>query len=153
MGLVSANDEHLAQVMGWFKDAQSTKEWAGPQFPYPFDRILFKDSLSLGKKASYVLSNEDGMCIAFGQVSKRGGYCHLSLLAVAPEHRGTGIASTLINSLVKCGLELTNAKSASLFVVTHNTRAIRAYEKVGFKISVYPGKIPYDDCLFMTKSM
>lgn len=152
MNLVAANEAHLATIMNWFDDVQSTKEWAGPQFPYPYDRTSFKDSLSLDKVPSYVLINEDEECVAFGQVYERLGGCHLGRLAVSPDHRGTGVASILIDSLITRGLELTHTTSASLFVVTHNFSAIRAYEKAGFRFSAYPGTIPYDNCLFMLKS-
>jgi [ribosomal protein S18]-alanine N-acetyltransferase len=85
------------------------------------------------------LSKPSGICLAAGLGEELAGYVicsrydqvwHLMNIAVAPEHRGTGVAGHLIRRLVE---ESQRTLPFTLEVRVSNTRAIGMYERFGFR--------------------
>ena len=100
-------------------------------YPTPWSRSMFaselakSSSLSLGAFAGDELA---GYLI----ISRYVDAWHVMNVAVAPEHRRHGIASTLLNRL----FELTAGdarRGYTLEVRVSNTDAIRLYERLGFQ--------------------
>ncbi len=152
MKLIDPTKDQLIEMMSWFSDEDELSEWAGPGFRYPYDLDSFMSDLNLDSLNSYSLVSEQLLFLAFGQYYLRLGKCHLGRLVVSPEFRGKGIASRLMTELSKQGKERLNVSSTSLFVLAHNKAAIKAYEKFGFKLAVYPENMAIENCLYMVKS-
>ena len=152
MQLIEPLESHLIEMMGWFANAQELENWSGPNFRYPFNLTSFTDDLKLKTLHSFVLESNEAEFLAFGQYYQRLGKCHLGRLLVNPRYRGKGIALELKRQICKLGLKKLAVEECSLFVLTHNQSAIKAYQKFGFTFVNYPEDMPLDNCLYMIKS-
>jgi len=65
-----------------------------------------------------------------------GYYWWIQSIYIVPEQRGRGHISKLTSAVVK-EMESQNGLELRLYVHCKNTRAIRAYEKIGFEKSPY----------------
>jgi ribosomal protein S18 acetylase RimI-like enzyme len=65
-----------------------------------------------------------------------GSYWYIQFVFVAPTHRGRGVLRALVDE-VRAAAARDGAPELRLYVHPANTRAIRAYEKLGF------GPLPY----------
>ena len=61
---------------------------------------------------------------------KHPRYCHLYMIGVVPEAQGKGLASSLMNPMIRRMKE----KSIPLFLETANRRNVDIYKKKGFEI-------------------
>lgn len=147
--LVPVSIAHVHELMTWFADKQELSQWSGPGFEYPYDGDSFIRDLKMDRTPSYALLSTTEEVLAFGQYYNRLNRCHLGRLVVSPQHRGQGFAKKLMSSLIKIGCDDLGVMGSSLFVLSYNHSAIRAYEKAGFIIVPYPELIPLDDCLYM----
>ncbi len=66
-------------------------------------------------------------------VNSNGGAWHLVDIAVLPEHRGHGVASTLLRDLIDQAK--VNSATVSLYVRTDNIGAQRLYQRLGFTVT------------------
>lgn len=151
MSLVVAEKAHVIELMSWFPDQFALESWSGPGFRYPFTEASFIEDLNPFDSNSFVLLSEQQELLAFGQFYLREGRCHLARLAVNPKFRGKGIAAELMQGLMSKGSQLLKVDECSLFVLTHNEPAIRAYQKLGFEFAEYPDQVGLDNCLYMCK--
>lgn len=151
MQLIKPLNNHLLEMMSWFSSEHELIDWSGPNFRYPFNLPSFVEDLKLSTLSSYALVSNESEFLAFGQYYQRLGKCHLGRLIVNPKFRGKGIASKLMYNICELGLKELEVKECSLFVLVHNEKAIKAYEKFGFSFANYPDKMPLDNCLYMIK--
>ncbi|WDE05197.1 GNAT family N-acetyltransferase [Thalassomonas viridans] len=151
MQLIKPQEEHLLEMMTWFSSEQELNLWSGPDFRYPYNLSSFAEDLKLDSLHSFSLVSDENEFCAFGQYYLRQGRCHLGRLIVNPGSRGQGIASQLMHRLCDSGLAQLNVQECSLFVLSHNEKAIKAYEKFGFSFADYPEEITLENCLYMVK--
>jgi len=151
MHLIEPQENHLIELMSWFNNAQELENWSGPNFRYPYNFSSFIDDLKLSTLNSFVLVSKQSEFLAFGQYYQRLGRCHLGRLIVNPKCRGKGLALELMRHLCELGLNDLELNECSLFVLTHNKSAIKAYEKFGFSFTDYPEEMPLANCLYMVK--
>jgi len=151
MELIEPTKDQLVEMMGWFTNEDELKDWAGPNFRFPYDLDSFTNDLSLDSLNSFSLLSDKSRFLAFGQYYLRLGRCHLGRLIVAPHYRGRGVAATFLSELSRHGMKRLGVSSLSLFVLSHNESAIKAYEKFGFRFVAYPEKMPLKNCLYMIK--
>lgn len=148
--LIPCTDQQLIGVFRWFKSQRSVLYWAGPGVVYPLQVKRFKQQSKYAEYHSFVF-NQARQLLAFGQISERFGYCHLSRIVVAPAHRGRGVGNQLIAALLDEGQSKLSLSRASLLVLKDNKSAIKLYEKIGFSAVEYPQKMPVENCLYMTR--
>lgn len=154
MKLVEADIGHVRNLMTWFADAPSVAIWGGPGFRFPFDEESFLKDMRWGELASRALVDDAGELAAFGQYYDRIGRCHLGRLAVHPERRGGRIGETLVRLMCAEGCRALNATECSLFVYETNVRAVRLYERLGFRVMPYPETFPgLDGIVYMTVAL
>jgi [ribosomal protein S18]-alanine N-acetyltransferase len=98
-------------------------------FPTPWSLAMFV--LELSKPSGICLAaTTDDRLIGYLVCSRYADVWHLMNVAVAPEHRRGGVATTLINELLsRSG---TDAR-LTLEVRTSNSGAIAMYERFGFR--------------------
>ena len=70
----------------------------------------------------------------FFDVDHRDRRAMLTIRIGDPESRGKGYGTEAINLMLEYGFGLLNLENILLTVASYNTRAIRCYEKCGFKI-------------------
>ncbi len=153
MQLIQPQESHFLQMLNWFENEKSLREWAGPDFRFPFNLASFTDDLQLHTLDSFVLLSTQKELLGFGQFYPRLGKCHLARLVVSPAFRGKGLAAKLIGLLSELGDKKLKFKAFSLFVLAHNKSAIKSYTRYGFVVTNYPGEMPLANCLYMVKTI
>ncbi len=106
-------------------DVPEMLELVGLTEPGPF----FQRTIELGK---YLGIRRDGALVAMaGERLRFDGWTEISAVCTAPSHRGHGLASRLVSSLIAD----IHARSehAFLHVLSDNRNAIRLYEELGFQ--------------------
>ncbi|MGW8379123.1 ribosomal protein S18-alanine N-acetyltransferase [Streptomyces sp. ODS28] len=78
-----------------------------------------------------VAAAEDGTLVGHGGVAAVDGTGDITTIGVLPEHRGTGLARTLLATLLAAAEEL-GCREVLLEVRVDNLRAQRLYERFGF---------------------
>lgn len=149
MQLIKPCTSHIENLMKWFSCEQVLRDWAGPNFRYPYDLASFSADLNLDSLKAFSLIDNKSNLLAFGQYYLRLNRCHLARLVVSPNFRGQGIAKELMMRLSELGMAELKVNSCSLFVLKHNKSAIKAYKKFGFSESDYPDKLPIENCMYM----
>jgi len=151
--LSAVTELHVTQMMKWFvnEPEASLREWAGPNFNYPYDLSSFKQDLKLDSLDSFSLISDEFELLAFGQCYERLSCTHLGRLVVSPQHRGKRIINDLMLELIAFGTHSFNTVTSSLFVMEHNKPAISAYQRFGFEFVSYPETIPFESCLYMQR--
>lgn len=66
-------------------------------------------------------------------INHRNGTALLGVSVYSPEHWGSGYGSEAVRLMVEYGVFFLNLHNIMLNVFSYNTRAIRAYEKAGFR--------------------
>jgi GNAT superfamily N-acetyltransferase len=113
-----------AVTLGW-ADVAEMLELVRMTDPGPF----LKRTIELGK---YVGIRRDGALVAMaGERLRFDGWTEISAVCTAPRHRGRGLASRLVSTLVADIKH--RSEGVFLHVVSVNTSAIRLYEGLGFR--------------------
>lgn len=93
-----------------------------------------KDSMSENNHVFSVLSHEDrliGHCALF-DFHQKNHNAQLGILIGESDAQGKGYGTEAVMLLLDYGFNVMNLHQVYLAVVSHNTRAIRCYEKCGF---------------------
>ena len=86
------------------------------------------------------------------------GSWYVNVVAVMPEHRGKGLGSLLLADAERRAHEV-GARSLSLIVAAENARAVRLYERIGYRelarrpVVAFPGFDYGGDWLLMAKAV
>jgi ribosomal protein S18 acetylase RimI-like enzyme len=128
----------LPQLMRWFPDSASLRQWGGPDFRFPFTEETFRKDVRLDDVPAWEIVSTDGALLAFGRYYPRSGRCHLAFLAVAPDMRGRGVGLKLVEELCTEGARTLSFDEYSLFVWQDNAVAVGLYRKLGFVEAPYP---------------
>jgi ribosomal protein S18 acetylase RimI-like enzyme len=151
--LDSAIAADVDSIMSWFPDAESTLQWGGENFRYPFTRESFHDDCRWTDMATYVLRNGNGRTAGFAQFYVRNECTHFARICVNPDLRGRGYGKIMLDLLMEEGRRVLPYEKFSLFVMRDNAAARSLYEKLGFQIDDYPPNASMKDiCFYMTKS-
>ena len=116
-----------------------------------FERFLSLEGNAL--QDSFIALNQDApVGVIFGGIRRFDGYRNLrcGALCVSPDLRGSGVGGELFRLFLQNGRER-NCERLSLEVLTDNVRALRFYEKRGYRIgnklmyfrSLPGGSLPY----------
>jgi [ribosomal protein S18]-alanine N-acetyltransferase len=98
-------------------------------FPTPWSLAMFV--LELSKPSGICLAADaDGRLAGYVVCSRYDQVWHLMNIAVAPEHRGSGVAGRLMRRLIE---ESQGTLPFTLEVRVSNKRAIGMYERFGFR--------------------
>ncbi|MHA4870761.1 ribosomal protein S18-alanine N-acetyltransferase [Duganella sp. PWIR1] len=100
-------------------------------YPHPWSMANFVDSLNSNYEA-WVLRDRDGDLLGYFLLMAVVDESHLLNVAVSPEKQGQGLGRFLLNQAVACSRGL-GMESVLLEVRPSNTRALKIYERYGFK--------------------
>ncbi|WP_231758835.1 GNAT family N-acetyltransferase [Microbulbifer elongatus] len=132
----------MPELMAWIDSEQACRVWAGSWFQYPFNQQTFSRDCRWQDMPTYVLRDDDGLMLAFGQYYKRLDCCHLARLIVSPRNRRQGLGAQLVVKLVAEGSRQLGLTRASLFVLKSNAGAQELYQSLGFRTCEYPEPEP-----------
>ncbi len=152
MQIAPTHSDHIDSLKSWFPDQESCYLWGGPGLRFPYSHESFLEDMHWQNMPSYSLVDEAGALAGFGQFYEKAGRCHLARLAIAPALRGKGHGSAFFARLMDIGLQDLSVSECSLFVLKHNTKALRCYASLGFEVAPYPPDHKhFDDIDFMVR--
>lgn len=100
-------------------------------YPHPWSMSNFVDSLNSNYEA-WVLRDQNGELLGYFLLMAIVDEAHLLNVAVAARMQGQGLGRVLLNQAVACARGL-GMESVLLEVRPSNERALRIYERYGFK--------------------
>ena len=101
-------------------------------FTSPWTREMYVTELqNVGVSFCYLARDESGQILGFCSFWRVLDELHVNNLAITPEHRRRGIATTLLTYVLDEGARL-GAHRATLEVRRSNEAARRLYERLGF---------------------
>jgi ribosomal-protein-alanine N-acetyltransferase len=100
-------------------------------YPPPWSRSMFAGELAKPSSISLGAFGADGELVGYVIISRYVDAWHVMNIAVAPEWRRRGIASTLLERLFEVTAS-DERRGYTLEVRVSNTGAIRLYERLGF---------------------
>jgi len=137
MILRPTSDEDLSILISWIKDKNACKLWAGPQVRFPLSLDGLKKDIEFSEENTFSMINDDGDFLGLGQlIEKEKGRMHLARLIISPNQRGQGYGNLLCRLLIDKGGDRFGKVNFSLNVYSHNKKAVRLYEKLGFTQSL-----------------
>ena len=116
------------------RDLGAIEEIERSSYPTPWSRSMFAGELTKSSSICLGAFDDDanGALLGYLIISRYVDAWHVMNVAVAPEHRRRGIASTLLDRL----FELTandGRRGYTLEVRVSNKSAIKLYERAGFR--------------------
>jgi ribosomal protein S18 acetylase RimI-like enzyme len=138
MNITETESSEIEILKSWFPDKDSGFYWCGPGLRFPFTHESFLQDIRWTKMPSYSLRDDKGLFIGFGQYYEKQQRCHLARIVISPSERSLGLGQTFISRLMDIGMKDLGASECSLFVVSHNERALRCYKSLGFEKQEYP---------------
>lgn len=127
-------DTYLSEELGITEQDVLDKDFLCPQ------RIAARaEHMAIDDGVNHTLvARQDDVIVGYGRVVRERDYDEVVTLYVLPDYQGIGAGSALLEGL----LDWSNGREIRLEVVPFNTKAIRFYEKFGFKLGdpIPPGK-------------
>jgi ribosomal protein S18 acetylase RimI-like enzyme len=127
-------DEDLSILISWINDKDACRLWAGPQVRFPLSLDSLKEDINFSEENTFSMINDEGEFWGLGQlIEKENGRIHLARLIISPIQRGQGFGNLLCRLLIDAAGDRFGKVNLSLNVYSKNTKAVRLYEKLGFK--------------------
>ena len=134
-----------------YDDFKEIQGFLSSDFDDFWDKNILRDEL-LNSNSYYLVAKNENMILGFGGISQVLDEVTLNNIVVKRNFRGLGIASILLDNLIKIAIN-NNSSFITLEVNINNKIAIHLYNKYGFK-KVGLRKKYYnhkDDAILMTK--
>jgi len=139
--LRAIRNEDLDEMLDMFSDFEQVRQFVFPGPPFPptrKDEQNFIDSNSMMKETyNFAIETLDGQYIGGCGIPKIGWVSRVAMVGIwigKEEFQGKGYGSDAMRVLCKFLYEQINVRKIALTVYGFNKRAIRSYEKVGFKV-------------------
>jgi ribosomal-protein-alanine N-acetyltransferase len=116
-------------------DLRAIEQIERRSYPTPWSRSMFAGELAKPSSiclGAFEADGDDGALCGFLVVSRYVDAWHVMNVAVAPEQRGRGIATMLLERLFEITADDTH-RGYTLEVRVSNDTAIRLYERLGFE--------------------
>ncbi|WP_405424375.1 GNAT family N-acetyltransferase [Streptomyces erythrochromogenes] len=120
-------------LRSWVAGPLDLMTWAGPHFTWPLDDAQLAAYAAEPGRRTWTAVSPDGTPdgTPLGHISLADG--RLGRVLIAPEARGRGLGESLVSLTVSLGFDELALPEIALGVWTHNTAALRIYEKLGFR--------------------
>jgi RimJ/RimL family protein N-acetyltransferase len=138
MHLTDFRDDDIPLLLSWFDSERAVVQWGGPDLHFPLTQAAVAAMLAEARTTppGRLLLNGvvDGAVVAHGQahLDHRHGVARFGRFAVAPARRGEGHAAPFARAVIERAFAVPGMARLELNVYTHNTVAMRLYEKLGF---------------------
>ena len=137
--LVEFEPEHFRTLASWLRSERDLVQWGGPDLTYPLTDPQLEQMVEEGKMtppARLCWMAVDVAQTVVGHVQLaldwKNGVARVARVIIAPEVRGRGHASALLEAVVKQAFSYGAIERTELNVYSWNTAAVRTYNKVGF---------------------
>ena len=138
--LLPLSDSNYSDVAKIDRESLGEESWS---------EALYKNEIGAPEK-NYLVAYSDGKVVGFGGFAQVFDEGHIMNVAVTSEYRRRGIASVILDELIRIGREK-GVRAFTLEVRKSNVGAISLYEKKGFTLAgirkkYYGGK--EDACIY-----
>lgn len=132
----------IDRLISWVKSPEFLLQWAGPVFTYPLDRDQLMKHLEETKgknpkRIIYKVVDTEAKKIVghieWNNIDRENHSATVSRVLAAPDARGKGIGTAMVNEMIRIGFEELNLHRIELRVFDFNRNAIKCYENAGFK--------------------
>lgn len=138
LSLVAFKPDHFETLMTWFESERDLVQWTGTGVRFPLDAAQLLEMIAENEAEPpawlcwSALLGEEIVGHAQLALDRRNGNGLVARIALAPGHRGKGLARPLLEEVVGRGFDLAWLERLELNVYSFNAAAIRAYERAGF---------------------
>ncbi|MAS94855.1 MAG: GNAT family N-acetyltransferase [Verrucomicrobiales bacterium] len=132
----------IPRLIGWIPDARFLLQWAGPGYSFPLDAAQLFEALgkTKGTAPSHLMFKalrqpED---VVIGHIELMGidhkrRRAHMGRVLIGePKWRGKGYGRQMVKAAIDYAFGTMNFDTITLSVFDFNTRAMAAYEAIGF---------------------
>ncbi|RSS82001.1 GNAT family N-acetyltransferase [Streptomyces sp. WAC06614] len=141
----------------WVADRAELVRWAGPAFRWPLDDAqLLAYAAEPGRHVWTAVAGPTGAPLGHVSLLRRadGSGARLGRVLIAPEARGRGLGEQLLTQVLDRAFGELDLPAVDLGVYTHNTAAVRLYERLGFRTeAVLPDVEEVDGVLWSALQM
>jgi diamine N-acetyltransferase len=131
----------------WATQSDSTPFWYGELYgdsiptyeEFTRDwKLHFFDGSQPENGRCFIISAESRAIgqINYNRINRNNNSVELDIIIADDRYKGRGYGSDALNTLVEYLFKSMNIRLCYIEVITKNTRAIKAYEKAGFKITI-----------------
>ena len=126
-------------IKHWITDPRTHAMWCANLFAYPLEQDNFESVLQNFSErfgdSPFVATDEQGKVLGFFSYSLNVATNEgkLKFVVIDPVYRGKGLGKEMLMLAVRYAFEMTKACAVLLSVFLENVRAIKCYERVGFR--------------------
>ena len=141
MEIIPFKLKHMRDILSWIKTEADMVQWAGPIFTWPMTQKQFREHIRAGKTPPptlypFVLDDRNrvvGYCELSGH-QRNSNQATLSRVLIAPKRRNRGMATFMINEVLRFGFDQIDLHRIGLGVFDFNQAAIKCYKNAGFRL-------------------
>ena len=127
----------IPPLLAWFQTPAELVQWGGPGRTFPLDEAqmlaLLAETAGAHPARRIWAGDRHGALAAIASVLDfRHGTALLTMVGIAPDARGQGLAAPFIGQILKAVFEDPAIDRLELNVYTFNAAALRLYDALGF---------------------
>ncbi|MDP2571811.1 GNAT family N-acetyltransferase [Vibrio penaeicida] len=131
--LVPFTEGDFEHLIDWIVSEELTYLWAGPTFQYPLTRDQLDKHCQQPEVIPFLIKYDD-QAAGFVELNRQSEtHCRICLVFVSDSFRGKGISKTILTTLADVAKHDYGCNKLSLAVFSHNQRAKKVYQSLGFK--------------------
>ncbi|UAB73484.1 GNAT family N-acetyltransferase [Vibrio sp. SCSIO 43132] len=131
--LVPFSEDDFEYLTDWIVSKELTYLWAGPTFQYPLTHEQLRKHCQQPEVIPFLIKYDD-QAAGFVELNRQSEtHCRICLVFVSDSFRGKGISKTILTMLADVAKNDYGCNKLSLAVFSHNQRAKKVYQSLGFK--------------------
>ncbi|WP_104401212.1 GNAT family N-acetyltransferase [Vibrio penaeicida] len=131
--LVPFTEGDFEHLIDWIVSEELTYLWAGPTFQYPLTYEQLHKHCQQSEVIPFLIKYGE-QAAGFVELNRQSEtHCRICLVFVSDSFRGKGISKTILTMLAGVAKNDYGCNKLSLAVFSHNQRAKKVYQSLGFK--------------------
>ncbi len=127
----------IPPLLTWFQTPAELVQWGGPARTFPLDKaqllaLLAETTGEHPARRIWAGDRHGTLAAVASVVDGRHGIALLTMVGIAPDARGQGLAAPFIAQILKAVFQDPAIERLELNVYTFNAAAIRLYDALGF---------------------
>jgi RimJ/RimL family protein N-acetyltransferase len=139
LALVPLTADHFPTLAGWFSSEREVVQWGGRDVRFPLEKqqlqAMADESLTEPPARLCWMARRERELVGHAQLALdcRHGNALIGRVAVAPQHRGQGLAVAMLELVLAEAFSIETIERVELNVFTWNAPAIATYKRLGFQ--------------------
>ncbi|MFJ7965514.1 GNAT family N-acetyltransferase [Streptomyces sp. NPDC096324] len=123
-------------IVSWISGPAELVTWAGPGFTWPLNEPQLATYVTDLRRRSWMGVGAGGRLVGHAslRLDEGGETARLGRVLVAPDARGQGYGAALLTRVLTFGFAQLGLERVELGVFSHNSNAVRLYERLGFRL-------------------